>query len=67
MTLALIGFAIVLLLAFYGVPLGFSMLAVGVTLFAWIRGWEPALFNNAWSQPAGERRAQKEEALDDAK
>jgi len=44
MTLALIGFAIVLLLAFYGVPLGFSMLAVGVTLFAWIRGWEPALF-----------------------
>ncbi len=29
--------------------------------------WEPALFNNAWSQPAGERRAQKEAALDDAK
>ena len=29
--------------------------------------WEPALFNNAWSQPAGERRAQKESALDDAK
>jgi 5'-nucleotidase (lipoprotein e(P4) family) len=29
--------------------------------------WEPALFNNAWSQPEGERRAQKEAALDDAK
>ena len=29
--------------------------------------WEPALFNNAWSQPAGERRAQKEAALDDAR
>lgn len=29
--------------------------------------WEPALFNNAWSQPAGERRAQKQAALDDAK
>ncbi|QIL21661.1 acid phosphatase [Thermomonas sp. HDW16] len=29
--------------------------------------WEPALFNNAWSQPAGERRAQKEASLDDAK
>ena len=29
--------------------------------------WEPALFNNAWSQPVGERRAQKEAALDDAK
>ena len=29
--------------------------------------WEPALFNNAWSQPEGERRAQKEAALDDGK
>ena len=29
--------------------------------------WEPALFNNAWSQPEGERRAQKEAALDDAR
>jgi 5'-nucleotidase (lipoprotein e(P4) family) len=27
--------------------------------------WEPALFNNAWSQPAAERRAAKEAALDD--
>ena len=29
--------------------------------------WEPALFNNAWSQSEGERRAQKEAALNDAK
>jgi C4-dicarboxylate transporter DctM subunit len=43
MTLALIGFAVVLLLAFYGVPLGFSMLSIGVALFALVRGWEPAL------------------------
>ena len=27
--------------------------------------WEPALFNNAWSQPTAERRAAKEAALDD--
>jgi tripartite ATP-independent transporter DctM subunit len=43
MTLALIGFALVLLLAFYGVPLGFSMLTLGVALFGLARGWEPAL------------------------
>ncbi len=43
MTMALIGFALVLLLAFYGVPLGFSMLTLGVSLFALTRGWEPAL------------------------
>jgi C4-dicarboxylate transporter, DctM subunit len=43
MTIALIGFALVLLLAFYGVPLGFSMLTLGVALFGLIRGWEPAL------------------------
>ena len=42
MTLALAGFAVVLLLAFFGVPLGVSMLAVGVGLFAQLRGWEPA-------------------------
>jgi 5'-nucleotidase (lipoprotein e(P4) family) len=28
--------------------------------------WEPALFGNEWSQPAGARRAAKEAALDDA-
>jgi acid phosphatase len=27
--------------------------------------WEPALFNNAWKQPAAQRRAAKEAALDD--
>jgi 5'-nucleotidase (lipoprotein e(P4) family) len=29
--------------------------------------WEPALFDNAWNQPEGERRARKEAALDDAR
>jgi acid phosphatase len=29
--------------------------------------WEPALFGNDWRQPATERRAAKEAALDDAK
>lgn len=43
MTLVMIGFALVLLLAFYGVPLGFSMLTLGVTLFGVMRGWDPAL------------------------
>ena len=43
MTMALIGFALVLLLAFYGVPLGFSMLTLGVSLFALTRGWGAAL------------------------
>ncbi|CAM2185967.1 C4-dicarboxylate transporter, DctM subunit [Paraburkholderia sacchari] len=43
MTLALSGFAAVLLFAFVGVPLGFAMLGIGVGAFALIRGWEPAL------------------------
>ncbi len=43
MTLALTGFALVLLLAFVGVPLGFSMITLGVALFGVLRGWEPAL------------------------
>lgn len=43
MSVALAGFALVLALAFFGVPLGFSMLAVGVGLFAKLRGWEPAM------------------------
>lgn len=29
--------------------------------------WEPALFDNAWRKPEGERRALKEAALDDAR
>ncbi|MBN6731241.1 TRAP transporter large permease [Burkholderia multivorans] len=43
MTLAMMGFFAVLLLAFIGVPLGFAMLGIGVSFFAVIRGWEPAL------------------------
>ena len=43
MTLALLGFALVFLLAFAGVPLAFSMLLVGAGGFAWIRGLDPAL------------------------
>jgi len=43
MTLALIGFSLVFLLAFAGVPLAFSMLLVGVAGFAWLRGLDPAL------------------------
>ena len=43
MTLALSGFVLTLLLAFFGVPLGFAMLSLGVSLFAVIRGIDPAL------------------------
>lgn len=43
MTLALLGFALVLVLAFIGVPLGFAMLTIGVALLAVIRGWEQSL------------------------
>lgn len=43
MTLALIGFAAVLLLAFIGLPLGFAMLTIGVGFLAVIRGWEQSL------------------------
>lgn len=40
MTAALIGFAILLLLTFAGLPLGFATLAVGVVGFAILRGWD---------------------------
>ncbi len=43
MTAALVGFAIVLTLAFLGAPLCFAMLAVGTGLFATLRGLHPAL------------------------
>lgn len=43
MTISLIGFVILLLIAFLGYPLGFSMLLVGFLGFGWLRGWEPAL------------------------
>jgi C4-dicarboxylate transporter, DctM subunit len=42
-TIALIGFAAVFLLAFSGVPLAFAMLIAGVGGFAWLRGLDPAL------------------------
>jgi tripartite ATP-independent transporter DctM subunit len=38
MTLSLIGFALVLLIAFIGIPLGFTLLVVGVGGFAVVRG-----------------------------
>ncbi len=43
MSLPLIGFAAVLALAFLGVPLCFSMLTMGVGMFALVRGLHPAL------------------------
>jgi len=43
MSTALFGFAIVLALAFVGVPLGFAMLLVGLGGFALQRGLDPAL------------------------
>ncbi len=43
MAISLIGFVILLLIAFLGYPLGFSMLLVGFLGFGWLRGWEPAL------------------------
>ncbi|WP_432695011.1 TRAP transporter large permease [Marinobacterium sp. YM272] len=43
MTVAIIGFVVVLALAFLGVPLGFAMLAVGVGGFAFLRGLDPTL------------------------
>jgi len=47
MTLALFGFAAVLALAFAGLPLGFSMMTIGASFFALVRGWEPALVMSA--------------------
>ncbi len=43
MIISLIGFAILFLIAFLGFPLGFTMLVVGGTGFAILRGTEPAL------------------------
>jgi C4-dicarboxylate transporter, DctM subunit len=43
MTTALIGFAVIFLLAFSGVPLAWAMLLVGIGGFAALRGVEPAL------------------------
>jgi C4-dicarboxylate transporter DctM subunit len=43
MTLALIGFVAVLVLAFIGVPLAFSMILIGTAGFAVLRGLDPAM------------------------
>jgi C4-dicarboxylate transporter DctM subunit len=43
MTLSLIGFAVLLLIAFLGFPLGFAMMLVGFVGFAYVRGIDPAL------------------------
>ncbi len=43
MTLSLIGFAVLLFIAFLGFPLGFSMMLVGFVGFAIVRGAGPAL------------------------
>lgn len=42
MTASLIGFAVLLGIAFLGFPLGFSMMMVGFVGFAMLRGWDPA-------------------------
>ena len=43
MIYAAIGFGVVFLLAFAGVPLAFSLLLTGIGGFAALRGWSPAL------------------------
>ena len=43
MTLSLIGFAVLLVIAFLGFPLGFAMMLVGFVGFAYVRGIDPAL------------------------
>ncbi|MGH8688266.1 MAG: TRAP transporter large permease [Burkholderiales bacterium] len=40
MTIALVGFACLLVLCFLGLPLGFSTLLTGVVGFAYLRGWD---------------------------
>lgn len=43
MEIVFIGFAVLLFLALAGVPLGFSMMAVGFAGFGMLRGFEPAI------------------------
>jgi tripartite ATP-independent transporter DctM subunit len=43
LTIALIGFASLILLCFFGFKVGFATMFVGVVGFAMERGWEPAL------------------------
>ena len=42
MTPALIGFAALILLCFFGIRVGFATMFVGLVGFAYLRGWEPA-------------------------
>ena len=51
LTIALLGFLIMLLLIAMHVPLGVAMALVGITGFAWVVGWGPALSLLA-SEPA---------------
>lgn len=44
MTIALIGFAVLIFLAFIGIPLAFASLIVGIVGFAIFRGIEPAFY-----------------------
>ena len=43
MTVSLIGIVVLLVLAFFGFPLGFSMMTVGFIGFGFMRGFDPAL------------------------
>ncbi len=43
MTISLIGIAVLLAIAFFGFPLGFSMMTVGFVGFGLLRGWDPAM------------------------
>ena len=43
MTISLIGIGVLLAIAFFGFPLGFSMMTVGFVGFGLLRGWDPAL------------------------
>ncbi len=49
MTLALTGFAVLILLCFFGIRVGFATMFVGIVGFAYLRGW-PAAFSLAGQQ-----------------
>jgi tripartite ATP-independent transporter DctM subunit len=42
LTIALIGFAVLILLCFFGFKVGFATMFVGIVGFAYLRGWEAA-------------------------
>ena len=43
MTISLIGFGALLLIAFIGFPLGFTMMLIGFVGFGLVRGWVPSV------------------------